>query len=73
MEDTEMDPNSQPEGEEKDIEDDCLFDDDLFHSLPNISLNLCVDQDSDDDNPLSNSDLQSNESVVTPENDEITY
>ncbi|XP_050978489.1 uncharacterized protein si:ch73-226l13.2 [Labeo rohita] len=78
MEDTEMgglqEPSHpQPGKEEKDIEADCLFDDDLLHSLANMSLNLFDDQDFDADSPSCNSDWQLIESVVTPENAEITY
>ncbi|XP_073681585.1 uncharacterized protein [Garra rufa] len=78
MEDTEIggpqEPSHpQPEGEENDIEDDCLFDDDLLHSLANMSLNLFDDQDSDAGNPFCNCDWQLNESVITPEKADITY
>uniref|UniRef100_A0A8C1H6S5 Interleukin-1 beta n=2 Tax=Cyprinus carpio TaxID=7962 RepID=A0A8C1H6S5_CYPCA len=66
MEDTELgalqEPSHlQPEQKEKDIEDDCIIDDDVFHSVANMSLTLMADQDSDADNPICNSDWLLNE------------
>uniref|UniRef100_A0A8C1QC76 Si:ch73-226l13.2 n=2 Tax=Cyprinus carpio TaxID=7962 RepID=A0A8C1QC76_CYPCA len=69
MEDTELgalqEPSHlQPEQKEKDIEDDCIIDDDVFHSVANMSLTLMADQDSDADNPICNSDWLLNEILV---------
>uniref|UniRef100_A0A671NTU8 Si:ch73-226l13.2 n=1 Tax=Sinocyclocheilus anshuiensis TaxID=1608454 RepID=A0A671NTU8_9TELE len=63
----------QPEWEEKDIEDDCFADDNLLHSLANMSLNLFVDQVSDADNPFCNCDWQLKESVIMSEKADISY
>ncbi|KTF80793.1 hypothetical protein cypCar_00012875, partial [Cyprinus carpio] len=78
IEDTEIGGHQEPsdaqaEGEEKDIEDDCFGDDDLLHSLANMSLNLVVDQDSDADNPFCNCDRQFKESVIKSEKADISY
>uniref|UniRef100_A0A673LFI7 Interleukin-1 n=1 Tax=Sinocyclocheilus rhinocerous TaxID=307959 RepID=A0A673LFI7_9TELE len=78
IEDTEMgglqEPSHpQPEWEEKDIEDDCFADDNLLHSLANMSLNLVVDQVSDADNPFCNCDWQLKESVIMSEKADISY
>ncbi|KAF4107394.1 uncharacterized protein si:ch73-226l13.2 [Onychostoma macrolepis] len=78
MEDTELgalqEPsNPHPEWKEEDIEDDCFIDDDVLHSLANMSLNLMVDQDSDADNPFCSCDWQHDESKIMPENAKIAY
>lgn len=78
IEDTEIGGHQEPsdaqaEGEEKDIEDDCFGDDDLVHSLANMSLNLVIDQDSDADNPFCNCDRQFKESVIKSEKADISY
>lgn len=65
--------NPQPELKEKDNEDDCFIDDDVFHSLANMSLNLMVDQDSDADNPFCNCDWQPDENKILAENADVTY
>ncbi len=78
MEDTELgalqEPsNPQPEQNEKDIEDDCFIDDDVLHSLANMSLNLMVDEDSDADNPLCDCDRQLDESKIMAKTADIAY
>uniref|UniRef100_A0A672MDF0 Interleukin-1 n=1 Tax=Sinocyclocheilus grahami TaxID=75366 RepID=A0A672MDF0_SINGR len=78
IEDTEMGglqkpSHPQPDWEEKDIEDDCFADDNLLHSLANMSLNLVVDQVSDADNSFCNCDWQLKESVITSEKADISY
>lgn len=78
MEDTELgalqEPSHlQPEQKEKDIEDDCIIDDDVFHSVANMSLTLMADQDSDADNPICNSDWLLNESKIVPHTADIAY
>uniref|UniRef100_A0A8C2JVK8 Interleukin-1 n=1 Tax=Cyprinus carpio TaxID=7962 RepID=A0A8C2JVK8_CYPCA len=78
IEDTEIGGHQEPsdaqaEGEEKDIEDDCFGDDDLLHSLANMSLNLVIDQDSDADNTFCNCDRQFKESVIKSEKADISY
>ncbi len=65
--------NPQPEQEVKENEDDCFIDDDVLCSLANMSLNLVVDKDSDDDNPFCNCDWQPDESNIIADTADIAY
>ncbi|ROI16213.1 hypothetical protein DPX16_12331 [Anabarilius grahami] len=67
-------PHSQPELEDKDIEDNCFYDDDqMLVSLANMSFNLVVDQNPDTDKPLCSCDRQFNEIVVMPEQADLAF